>query len=146
MQWRFNPPAAQPGTRYALRKQNQIIVYLFEENGFSIVFMGPNSGLSGCYTLGRARAHYWAGGILSQTLLLHITGQFSLIFSVVDRYSTYCSEETNCVCVFSIQREYENIPPCAEQARPACGQIPTTRRGAAGGGAACAGAGRRGLL
>ena len=92
MQWRFNPPAAQPGTRYALGKQNQIIVYLFEENGFSIVFMGPNSGLSGCYTLGRARAHYWAGGILSQTLLLHITGQFSLIFSVVDRYSTYCSE------------------------------------------------------
>ena len=27
-------------------KQNQIIVYLFEENGFSIVFMGLNSGLS----------------------------------------------------------------------------------------------------
>ena len=84
MQWRFNPPAAQPGTRYALRKQNQIIVYLFEENGFSIVFMGPNSGLSGCYTLGRARAHYWAGGILSNTLLVNITGQFSRIFLIVD--------------------------------------------------------------
>ena len=101
MQWRFNPPAAQPGTRYALRKQNQIIVYLFEENGFSIVFMGPNSGLSGCYTLGRARAHYWTGGILSQTLLVNITGQFSLIFSIVDRYNIFCSKETNCVCVFS---------------------------------------------
>ena len=80
------------------------------------------------------------------TLFVNITGQFSLILSIVDRYNTFCSKETNCVCVFSIQREYEIIPPCAEQARPACGQIPTTRRGAAGGGAACAGAGRRGLL
>ena len=143
MQWRFNPPAAQPGTRYALRKQNQIIVYLFEENGFSIVFMGPNSGLSGCYTLGRARAHYWAGGILSQTLLVNITGQIS-IFSIADK--AYLVLMKRIVFAFSLFSENMRISPLRQQARPACGQIPTTRRGAAGGGAAGAGAGRRGLL
>ena len=32
-----------------MRNTSKIIVYLFEENGFPIVFMGPNSGLAGCY-------------------------------------------------------------------------------------------------
>ena len=143
MQWRFNPPAAQPGTRYALRKQNQIIVYLFEENGFSIVFMGPNSGLSGCYTLGRARAHYWAGGILSNTLLVNITGQFSRIFSIVD-IKAYFDLRIQIMFVFTVFSENMRISPpapsrpgqpVAKFQRPAVERLVAGRRALVRGGA-----------
>ena len=55
--------------RYVQCKQNQIIVYLFEENGFSIVFMGLNSGLSWLLQLVSSKAIIDQGWIFFNSLL-----------------------------------------------------------------------------
>ena len=83
----------------ATQAKSNYCLFIWREWFFNC-FYGSKQWVIWLLHLGSSQSPLLGRGNIS-TLFVNITGQFSLILSIVDRYNTFCSKETNCVCVFS---------------------------------------------